>query len=41
MYGYNDWDFNKKAWIDFEKGISHIIVSAISNDVFLDTENIQ
>ena len=41
MHGYNDWDFNKKAQIDLEKGRSHNIVLGRAKDIFLDTKKIQ
>ena len=38
MYGYNDWDFDKKAQINLERDRSHSIVLAKANDIFLDTK---
>ena len=41
MYRYNEFDFNTKTLTDLEKGRSHSIISAIANDVFLDTRKYQ
>ena len=41
MYRYNEFDFNTKTLTDLEKVRSHSIISAIANDVFLDTRKYQ